>query len=219
MAVHDRLAKFILDQNPKQDFYLEESYPLESLYPCESPHRLILKVNHQPWAALPVADLDADHAFWTKQFGALLGNWLTPDTSISNVCAFARAVCGQKNGVRFRGDRQFVTNQFATGAYSKLRLSIAGLYDWRMTTYKVGTDDKARLKAEADYAFRQAYAMCPTSAEALYRLVSFLLTQNRFGDALLVAQTTQKLAPDNPEFQSLVTSLAEYEMQNRRPAH
>jgi hypothetical protein len=112
-----------------------------------------------------------------------------------------------------------VTNQFATGAYSKLRLSIAGLYDWRMTTYKVGTDDKARLKAEADYAFRQAYAMCPTSAEALYRLVSFLLTQNRFGDALLVAQTTQKLAPDNPEFQSLVTSLAEYEMQNRRPAH
>ena len=53
------------------------------------------------------------------------------------------------------------------------------------------------LLKEADLAFRQAFALCPYSPEAVFRYVQLLLQLNRMDDALLVAQTCLKLDPDN----------------------
>lgn len=214
MGMHARIVKLILEKNPKPDFYLEESYPMELTYPYLSPHGLIFKLNHEPLTALTPAMLDADNAFWTRECQSMLGDWLKPDTSISNICAFAEAVYGRKDWSHFTGDKAYVTNEFAPKAFSKLRVSIAGLYQWRLTN-KTNADDAARLRAEAGYAFRQAFALCPSSPEALFRYVSFLTAQGNFDDAILLANTTRKLVPDNPQCENLLSQLRNARAQSK----
>ena len=72
--------------------------------------------------------------------------------------------------------------------FSKLRISIAGIYVWRMK-HAAGELEKARMAREADFAFRQALALCPYSPEAVYRYANFLAGQRRNADAILVAET------------------------------
>ena len=212
MEVHARLVKVILERNPKCEFYMEESYPLDLVYPYLSPHGLIFQLNHAPLAALPVKDIEADHEFWTKECGTLLGGWLKPDTSVSHVCAFAEAVYGRKDWSQFSGDKEYVTNDFAPPAFSKLRVSIAGLYQWRLMNHP-GAEEKAQLEAEADYAFRQAFALCPTSREALYRSVNFLMMEGRIDDAIQMAGTACKLTPDDEQYENLLSQLKNYREQ------
>jgi len=64
----------------------------------------------------------------------------------------AEAVFGRKDWSQLSGDKEFVTNGFAPAAFSKLRVSIAGLYQWRLMDHPTPAD-KARLEAAADYAF------------------------------------------------------------------
>ena len=45
----------------------------------------------------------------------------------------------------------------------------------------------------ADFAFRQAWAICPYSPETVIRYVNLLISQNRRSDALLVAETAAKM--------------------------
>lgn len=214
MGIHSLLVKWILDHNPKPEFYYEESYQLEFLYPYLSPHGLIFKLNHKPLSELPLAEMDADRAFWSNQCGAMLGDWLKPDTSVSNVCAFAERVYRDKDLSSFKGDREFLTNDFAPKAFSKLRVSIAGLYQWRLMN---GADSTRRLNVEADYAFRQAYALCPTSPEVLFRFVGFLMAHRRFDDAILLVQTTLRLTPADDhyyeQYENLMMQLKQYREQ------
>ncbi len=209
MAISARLVKWILDHNSKPEFYYEESYPQQLLYTCLSPHGLIFKLNHESIPTLPVADIDADHAFWTKQCGKLLGDWLKPDTSISNMCFTLETIYREKDLSRFTGESEFLTNDFAPKAFSKLRVSIAGLYQWRLMN-----DKTRRLSAEADYAFRQAYCLCPTSPEAMYRYINFLMAQNRIEDAILIVRTTLRLTPADGHFydqyENLMMQLKQY---------
>jgi hypothetical protein len=216
MAMSAREVKWILDHNPKPEFYYEESYQQELLYPYLSPHGLIFKLNHERLSTMPVAEMDADRAFWSQQCGAMLGDWLKPGSSVSNVCAFVKAVYREKDLSHFSGDPEFLTNDFAPQAFSKLRVSIAGLYQWRLMK-AAGTDDAKRLRLEADYAFRQAYALCPTSPEVLFRYVDFLTAQRRFDDAILIVRTTLRLAPADDHFydqyENLMMQLKQYREQ------
>jgi len=49
--------------------------------------------------------------------------------------------------------------------------------------------ERQRMIKEADFAFKQAFAICPTSPEVVYRYVTFLMNQERKSDALLIAQS------------------------------
>ncbi len=60
---------------------------------------------------------------------------------------------------------------------------------------------------EADFAFRQAYVLCPSSPEALFRYVNLLVDAKRVDDALLLAQTSLKFTPENAATKSLVQTL------------
>jgi hypothetical protein len=215
MAIHDRLVKLILERNPKPEFYLEESFPLESIYPNLSPHGLIFKLNHEPVKALTSAMLDADHAFWTRECQPMLGNWLKPETSLSNVCHFAETIYGRKEWSDFGGDKTYVTNEFATKAFSKLRVSIAGLYNWRLKN-KMEADDPRRLQAEADYAFRQAFAMCPTSLEVVFRYLDFLMAQGEVENSVILVSTAHMLAPDNQLLQTVLAQVRKQEGQTNK---
>jgi hypothetical protein len=59
----------------------------------------------------------------------------------------------------------------------------------------------------ADLAFRQAYALCPYSPEALFRYANLLLGESRPDDALRIATTTLMFAPDDDQVAGLVRQL------------
>jgi hypothetical protein len=210
MMINALLVRDIFDHNTNCEFYVEESFPLDWMYPYLQPHGLIFKLNRAQLPALTPEIMDADHAFWAKQCASMIGDWLKPDTSVSNVCAFAEAVHGRKDWSHFTGDLNFVTNDFATKSFSKLRSSTGGLYQWRV---KSGGGDRARLRAETDYSFRQAFALCPTSPEAVFRYVNFLLDGKRLDDAILLARTASGLDPENAQFSSLLSQLLNYRRQ------
>src|SRR5881392_3459844 len=71
-----------------------------------------------------------DHKFWSDYSERLVGNWITYDTTVSNICAFAEKTYHHRDFKGFKGDPRFVRDNDAQKAFSKLRSSIAGLYSW-----------------------------------------------------------------------------------------
>src|SRR5438034_2557482 len=47
MAINGLLTKIIFDKNPDHEFYVEESFPLEWMYPHLTPYGIIMKINRQ----------------------------------------------------------------------------------------------------------------------------------------------------------------------------
>ena len=46
---------------------------------------------------------------------------------------------------------------------------------------------------QADFAFRQAFVLCPTSPEAVFRYINLLVGQKRLDDAILLAEAAVRL--------------------------
>jgi len=132
MMINALIAKVIFDHNTNCEYYVEESFPLDWMYPYLSPHELIFKLNRSPLPSLTAEVLDQDHAFWTQKCQSMLGDWLKPGTSVTDVCAFARTVYVNKDLSHFRGDQRYVGNEYACKSFSKLRSSIGGVYAWRL---------------------------------------------------------------------------------------
>jgi thioredoxin-like negative regulator of GroEL len=66
---------------------------------------------------------------------------------------------------------------------------------------------------EADFAFRQAFAFCPYSPEAVFRYVQLLMGLGRLDEAQLVAETCHKFDPENAQVDGLVKQLESYKGQ------
>ncbi len=216
MKVNGLLVKTIFDKNPKPEFYIEESFPLDWMYPQLEPHGLIFKLDRQPMTALADDVVQSDHDYWANYVRPMIGGWLSDDTPVGAVAAFAEKTFGRQDFSRFTGDPRYIQNAYAHKTFSKLRSSIAGLYAWRVNHAATPTD-KERMAHEADFAFRQAWALCPYSPEAVYRYVNFLESQNRNADALLVAQTAAKMpamaGQDGGQIHALVEQLKKYQVQ------
>lgn len=102
MAINGILAKLIFEKNKfRHDFYVEESYAIQWMYPYLTPHGLIMKINKEPLARLPADIVENDHKFWDWYTQRLLGT-----------TKFTRDICARKS-------------------FSKLRTAIGGLYEWR----------------------------------------------------------------------------------------
>jgi tetratricopeptide (TPR) repeat protein len=206
MAINGLLTKVIFDANPEHEFYVEESFPLDWMYPHLSPYGIIMKINRQPLPELTEDMVKADHEFWSQFSDRLIGNWITYDTPISNICAFAEKTYLRRDYRGFKGRPEFIRDNDGQKAFSKLRSSIAGVYNWRIANAKSHADQQRMLR-EAEFAFKQAYAFCPYSPEAVFRYINLLISIGRVDDARLIAQTSQKLDPYNPQMQSLVDEL------------
>ena len=153
------------------------------MYPYLEPHGLIIGLNRRP---LP----------------ELSGETVPPGSRVSdqprsrhdrrladrgNAGGVGRRICWRRPGFagispNFTGDRRFVQSTSASRSFSKWRCSIAGVYAWR-AEHAAGAADRERMAREADFAFRQAWALCPDSPEAVYRYVGFLKNQKRLADA------------------------------------
>jgi beta-lactamase regulating signal transducer with metallopeptidase domain len=209
MNINGLLAKVIFDRNPDREFYVEESFPLDWMYLRLTPHGLIMKLNREPLARLSDAVLQEDHDYWSNYLRRLLGDGLNDDSTVADLTAFAEKVHLRHDLRGFTGDPEFVADTWAQMAFSKLRTSIGGVFAWRATQ---ATDpaEKQRMNRAADFAFRQAYALCPKSPEALYRYVNLLMAGNRLDEAILLAETTLKFEPDNASIKDLVEKLKEF---------
>jgi hypothetical protein len=206
MSINALIAKSIFDQNPSRDFFIQMSFPLEWMYPHLSPHGLILKLNRKPVEHIPPDIVEKDRKFWLEEQGKMIGGWLKPETSVRAVCAFADKIFGQRDLSGFTGDSKFVQSDQATQMYGKLRSSIGGLYAWRAQQSKT-PEEKKRMEQEADFAFRQSFALCPSGSVGVFRYVNLLVEQKRFDDALLIAETAAKLNPAEDQFGKLIEEI------------
>ncbi|EEF58858.1 glycosyltransferase family 117 protein [Pedosphaera parvula] len=212
MSINGLLTKTIFEHNTNNEFFVEESFPLDWMYPYLTPFGIIMKINRQPLAEFSADIIKKDHDFWAKYSERLTGNVVTNETSVKDIAAFIEKVYLERDFNGFKGDRKFVRDDQGQKAFSKLRSSIGGIYAWRANNSPLGTPDHERMLKEADFAFRQAFAFCPYSPEAVFRYVQLLASQNKpekLDDAILVASTCLKLDPYNTQVEGLVKQLKE----------
>jgi hypothetical protein len=218
MNINGLLTKVIFDHNPDNEFYIEESFPLEWMFPHLTPYGIIMKINRNALPELTDEICRRDHEFWSKYSERTIGNWITYDTSVKEIAEFVQRVYLGRNLKGFTGDPRFVRDDQSQKAFSKLRSSIAGIYSWRLGMAPSGAavprqylpktpEESARILREADFAFKQAFAFCPYSPEAVYRYVTLLANTGRLPDALVVAETCLKLDPYNGQVRNLVNGL------------
>ncbi|MBW8863414.1 MAG: hypothetical protein JF609_00525, partial [Verrucomicrobia bacterium] len=221
MNINGLLCKVIFDNCPTNEFFIEESFPLDWMYPYETPFGVIMKINRNPVTELSQEDMDRDHKFWSDYTTRLCGNFITYDTSVAEIAKFVDQAYIHNNYKGFTGARSFVRDDDAQKAFSKLRSSQAGMYAWRADPRTCPPEFRQKTAAaqaalirETDFAFKQAFAFCPYSPEAVFRYINFLLSQGRFDDAIIVCETCQKLDPFNGQVENTVTELKKYKDQN-----
>jgi hypothetical protein len=207
MEINGLLARTLLNKNSGRDFYIEESLALDWMYPHLSPHGLVLRLHAKPIEGLDPAEVGRDMVYWKKLTGELVGDWLTEKTSVKQVCDFADRVYRAKDLEGFKGDEGFVKNEQAQKGFSKLRAAIAGVYLWR-GEHARDASEKDQMHTAADLALRQAFALCPSSPETVYRYTKFLSDLNRPDDAFLAAKTALRIAPEEGYLQQLVQTLS-----------
>ncbi|HEY3860530.1 MAG TPA: DUF2723 domain-containing protein [Verrucomicrobiae bacterium] len=211
MSINGLLTKVIFDKNPDHEFYVEESFPLDWMYPYLEPFGVIMKIDRQPIQELSQEKIDKDHAFWSEYSRRTIGNWITYDTSVKQICDWAEDVYLRHDFSHFTGDPKFVRDDDAQKAFSKLRSSIASsIYQWRSRPQNSrSASERARVTKEAEFAFKQAFAYCPYSPEAVFHFMDLLLsqTQPRIDDAILILETCHKLDPYNEQITQWIEQL------------
>jgi tetratricopeptide (TPR) repeat protein len=221
MAINGLLTKVIFDHNPKNEFFVEESFPLDWMYPYLTPFGIIMKINRNTLPELTEDIVKRDHEFWT-QFAEkrLIGKSIVEyDTPVKKIADWIEKTYLRHDFTGFTGDRAFIRDDQGQKAFSKLRSSIGGVYAWRITDPSNHNPAvQQRMIKEADFAFRQAFAFCPYSPEAVFRYVNLLLSLQRFDDALIIASTCLKLDPYNGQVIDLVKRLQDFKQQQSQRA-
>ncbi len=206
MEINGLLVKCILEKNTTQEFYVEQSYPIDWMNPQLQPNGLIMRLNREPLARLDEAVVQKDLDYWKLLTTDALGDWLSQGTPLRDVFSFCEKVYIWKDFADFKGNIAFVKNSEAQKTFSKLRSSIAGLYVWH-AEHDQSLNDRLRMRESADLAFRQAIALCPYSPEAVYGYTRFLTSLKRSGDALLIAEMGSGIDPDDARLQGILKEL------------
>jgi len=219
MAINGLITKVIFDKNPQHEFYVEESLPIEWMYPHLTPAGVIMKINRQPLASLPADVLQRDHEFWKQYSHRLTGDFVQYDTPVKQLADWIEKTYLNRNFEGFTGDRKFIYDIDAQRSFSKLRSAIAGVYSWRISplcppAYRPKSPEEFQLLLkEADFSYRQALAFCPWSPEAAFHYINLLLQTNRLDDAVLVAETYLKVDPFNAQGQGTLAALRRLKQQ------
>ena len=146
MAINGLLTKVIFDKNPDHEFFVEESFALDWMFPYLSPFGIIMKINREPLVEITQDMVKKDHDFWSQYSDRLIGNWMTYETSVQEICAFAEKTYLHRDLTGFKGDPKFVRDDNAQKAFSKLRSAQGGLYFWRVSNTKNVAENQRMLK-------------------------------------------------------------------------
>jgi hypothetical protein len=200
------IAKKIFDSNPEREFYLEESYAMEWMKPYLTPAGAIMKINREPVPEITQEAINRDHTFWCNLSRRTVGDFVTYDTSVKDLCDFCEKVYLRHDESGFKGDPKFLRSAYTQKTYAKLRDSIAAsIYQARAEVSngsKASPATKARMLKEAEFAFKQALAFYPASPEPIYHSMILLSSQQRFEEIKMIIHLAQKLDPKNPVYAS-----------------
>jgi len=150
MEINAILARDIFEKNrARHNFYVEESYVIQWMYPYLTPHGLIMKINHDSMGRLPQDVVHDDLDFW---------DWYTR---------------------RFLAHPMFRRDVPAQKSFSKLRSAIAGLYVHRgmMREAEIAFRealDLYPLSPEAHFRLSELYLRRGRFADAKELMESFL---------------------------------------------
>jgi hypothetical protein len=197
MGINALIAKTIFDANPKHEFYIEESFVLEWMYPYLSPNDLIMRINRKPLTEMTAAMVEKDQSYWRKQTTRWIGDWLKEETPLKTICEFSERLYVEVNLEEFKGDQDFAMadrRYSPQSIFSKLRTAQAGVYAWR-AKHAATPVERGHMTKAADFAFRQAFALCPWGHQAVFRYEEFLKTQNRQEEALLLVESAANANP------------------------
>lgn len=197
MDINARLAKMIFEDNPDNDFYVEESFPLDWMYPHLQPFGIIMNLQRQKINEFEESVFTNDRRFWRNYSKRLIGDWITEDTKISEICEWAERTYLRHDLTDFKGNHEFIRDNDAQKGFSKLRSAIAGLYSWRA----LNTKDpvlKDRYNREAHFAYRQAFAFGAINPETVFKFINLLTSMGNYDDAIRLAHTYHRLDPANP---------------------
>ncbi len=207
MQINGILTRMIFDRNADKEFFAEESFPLDWMYPHLTPHGLILKINRKPLEQIPAEAVDKDRKYWTNFAARAIGPWLTEKTSIEDLRAWCERVFQKRDFQDFKGDPAYIQNDYAHKTFSKCRCAMAGVYQWR-AEQAANPGEKERMLQEANFAYRQALALCPYSPEAVFRFVNHLVARKRLGEAWQIADLAARMEPANAQFKAQFQDLA-----------
>jgi tetratricopeptide (TPR) repeat protein len=210
MQINGLLTKVIFDKNPGHEFYIEESFPLDWMYPHLVPYGIILKIERNPVAEISEEMVRRDHEYWSQYSERFIGNWITYDTPVKTVCDWAIRTYHYRDLDGFKGDPAFVRDDNAQKAFSKLRNAIGKtIYAYRINTTQ-NPAVQQRMIREAEFALKQAFAYCPYSPETVFNYAQLLATIGRYEDALAVAKTCEVFDPDNAGIRNLIEQLESF---------
>src|SRR3974390_3510426 len=108
MSINGLLTKLIFDRNPDREFYIEESFPLDWMYPHLEPHGLIMRINRQPLADLSEDVLARDQDYWRQIVAETVGNKIGDETSVSDLTASIERLYVRHDLKGFNGDPAFI---------------------------------------------------------------------------------------------------------------
>lgn len=200
MAINGLLVRDIVQANPNHEFYIEESFALDWMYPYLEPAGPIFKLRHAAREALFEETVRNDREYWQRLTRRLTGQEVHDETDLAEVCAAAQELTGKPKD--FHGDPDFLRDEGARKTFSKLRSSVSGLYMWRAAHAK-STSERRQMEREAELACKQAYLLYPQSPEAVWRYVMLLTSQHRAEDAQKLLAAARKLNPDDETIKSL----------------
>jgi hypothetical protein len=206
MAINGLLVHDILRLNPEREFYIEESFPLEWMYPYLEPAGPIFRLRRAPQESLFQEAVGDDREYWQRLTRRLIGQVFHDETDLTEICAAAQELSGKPKD--FQGDPDFLRDENARKTFSKLRSSGGGLFAWR-TTHAKNSSERRQMAREAELAFKQAYLLCPQSPEAVARYIMFLISEHRSEDAQKFVAAAGKLNPGD----QTVGNLAKYVQQ------
>ena len=151
-----------------------------------------MKIHRHPFTELPAGAVRDDREYWRRHLGPIVGEWLTFETTLPEIVAFVDKVYLAHDLSDFGGDSHYIQNEVPQRSFSKLRSSIAGLYAWRAQNTE-SREEKQRMLREAEFAFRQAFVLCPSSPAAVFRYVNLLVGQKRLEDAISLVEAAVRL--------------------------
>ena len=188
------MMKLLIDRNPGHEVFVEESTPVKAMYPYLEPYGFIFKLARQPVGELSEETVRQDRDYWQPKVKRMIGGWLDERTPISVVTSFGVKTYLRHDLGGFTGDPRFVANECSARIFAKLRTGIAGLYAWH-ADHDTDAASRARMAKAADFAFRQAIALCASFPEPAQRYVVFLKGQHRDKDAELVQMMSDFFKP------------------------
>ena len=185
--INSHIARRFMEKNPGREFFVGDVLYLDWLLPFLEPCGPLLRVRGSPVENLDEDVVQKDRDYWRRLVGELIGQWLEDKTPVPEVCRFVEATYQHKDLSRFKGAASFARDGKMRELLARLRASTATVYQYH-SEHAVSPGEQQKLRAEADFAFRQALALCPSAPQLAESYADFLIAVHRETDARAVTR-------------------------------